>query len=204
MRPVDGKAGVPLHTFLLPVEPEQGYTEMDPLEMLLNPEAEESVIEASYIYFFAYDWTPVAIGNHLGDLEKTKVQFKGGVPSMVRISQHAWEHDHDWKDVSHIGGHPVVFNARGTHATYSKQGSTYIDWAFMKERWNLWLDLDPIFPWDYFKENRIIHTDSNIDGANYLTHVNTWGNEGQGPEFAGESPRVTGPSGFLDKFGDRK
>lgn len=73
----------------------------------------------------------------------------------------------------------------------------------MKERWNLWLDLDPIFPWDWNKENRVIKTDSNINGANYLTQVMSWGNEAQGPVIKGESPRDVGPSGFLDKFNDR-
>jgi len=44
---------------------------MDALEMLLNPE--DCVIEASYIYFFSFDWVPAGIGFHVGDIEKTKV-----------------------------------------------------------------------------------------------------------------------------------
>lgn len=72
VRPVDGKS-FPVHTFLLPVKPEDGTTDMDPLEMLLNPESEESLIEAAYIYFFAYDATQEGLGFHLADLEKTKV-----------------------------------------------------------------------------------------------------------------------------------
>jgi len=187
----------------LPVIPEDGTEEMDALEMLLNPE--DSVIEAAYIYFFAYDWTPEGIGYHLGDLEKTKVQFDHGVPNKVRISFHSWENDYDWDDLTRIGGHPVIFNARGTHATFPTQGiHETMDWTDMKERWDLWQDLDVIFPWDWISDTRVIHTDSNIDGANYLTHVYFWGNEGKGPEIAGERPRVTGPDGWLDKFDDRK
>lgn len=58
-----------MHTFLNPVKPEPGTTDVDPLEMLLNPEQEESVIEVAYIYFFAYDQKSVGLGNHIGDLE---------------------------------------------------------------------------------------------------------------------------------------
>lgn len=51
------------------MKPEPGTTDVDPLEMLLNPEQEESVIEVAYIYFFAYDQKSVGLGNHIGDLE---------------------------------------------------------------------------------------------------------------------------------------
>lgn len=61
---------------------------MDALEMLLNPE--DSHIEATYIYFFPYDYTPDLLGFHVGDLEKSKVQFDGGIPKKVRISHHAF------------------------------------------------------------------------------------------------------------------
>ena len=75
----------------------------------------------------------------------------------------------------------------------------------MKERWNLWLDIDPIFPWDWTKDDRLIGTDSNINGANYLTQLYYWGNEeSDGIELFGEKARVVGPSGFLNKFGDRR
>ena len=70
-RPVDGKS-FPVHTFILPVEPEAPSSDgMDALEMLLNPE--ESRVEAAYVYFFPYDSTPLALGYHIADLEKTKV-----------------------------------------------------------------------------------------------------------------------------------
>ena len=68
----------------------------------------------------------------------------------------------------------------------------------------MWLDLDPIFPWDWNKKEREIGTDSNVNGVNYLTHVYYWGNAGEGPEIFGERPRVDAPSGWLDKIADRK
>lgn len=119
-RPIDGKS-FPVHTFLLPVEPEQPSSDgMDALEMLLNPE--ESVIEAAFMYFFPYDFTPFGTGFHVGDTEKSKVRFDCGKPIMVRNSYHAFEDNHDWHSVTRVGGHPHLFNARGTHATYMDQG----------------------------------------------------------------------------------
>lgn len=175
-RPVNGKS-YPVHTFLLPVEPEQPNSDgMDALEMLLNPE--ESVIEAAYVYWFPYDFTPAGLGFHVGDIEKTKVQFDKGVPIKVRNSYHAWEKDHDWHDIIRMGGHPNVFNARGTHATYIDQGIHLFDYTDMKEPWDLWRDLDMIFPWDWNSDKRVVHTDSNLEGVNYLTQVWTWGNPG--------------------------
>jgi len=119
-------------------------------------------------------------------------------------SWHDWHTEHAWHDITRLGGHPLVFNARGTHATYDSQGIHGIDWTEMKEKWDLWKDLDVIFPWDWNKADRVVSTDSNINGANYLTHVYYWGNEAKGPSIAGEGPRVDGPDGWLNKFMDRK
>ena len=94
-RPHDGKS-VPIMTFILPVSADQ-QTEMEPLEMLLNPE--DTTIEASYIYFFPFDSVPFGLGNHVADLEKTKVIFKNGEPTKVRASYHDWEHIRDYSDV---------------------------------------------------------------------------------------------------------
>lgn len=104
-----------------------------------------------------------------------------------------------------IGQHPVVYNARGTHGTFFEAGlQTTFDWTYPTEPWDFWKDLDVIFPWDYLKEDRTIKTDSNIDGINYLTQVNYWGNAGRGVHAAGERQMVDGPNGFLNKFEDRQ
>ena len=124
---------------------------------------------------------------------------------MVRNSFHNWEHDHDWHDnIIKVGGHPHVFNARGTHATYIEQGLHTVDYTAMVERWDLWRNLDVIFPWDWNSEKRVIKSDNNLDGVNYLTNVWFWGNAGTGPTIGTERPRVDGPSGWLDKFNDRQ
>ena len=176
---------------------------MDALEMLLNPE--ESTVEASYVYFFAYDATPEAVGHHVADLEHTHVFFEKGIPKQVQVSWHSSDSTYDWSEMTKVNGHPVVFNARGTHATYKDQGLHLTDWTEMKEAWDMWLGLDVLFPWDWNNKDRVISTDSNINGLNYLTQVRRWGNAAMGPEIvAGETILDDGPSGFLDKFHERR
>ena len=51
-KPIDG-LGPKLLTFIWPFHADT-ETEMDPLEMLLNPEASE--VEATYIYFMPFDY----------------------------------------------------------------------------------------------------------------------------------------------------
>ena len=158
---------------------------MDPLEMLLNPE--ESSVEVSYVYFMAYDSVEWGIDFHVGDIEKTKVQFTKGQPTHVIPSFHAWEKNKEWDQVQKLGKHPVVYNARGTHATYFTAGEQVptLDWTYPKEAWNFWHNLDVIFPWDYTKDDFKIKTDSNLNGLNYLTEVNRWGNEARGQKVPG-------------------
>ena len=79
-----------------------------------------------------------------------------------------------------------------------------LDWTYPVEAWDFWKNLDVIFPWDYIKDDRKIQTDSNIDGINYLTQVNYWGNAARGQKVPGEQQMVTGPNGYLDKFWDRR
>ena len=200
-RPVDGKS-VPVMTFILPVQADS-ETKIDPLEMLLNPE--ETTVEVSYIYFMPYDYVQWQIGFHVGDLEKTKVQFDKGVPTLVRASYHDSEKIKPYAEVEKFGTHPVVYNARGTHATFFSRGihPPIMDWTWNDDKWDFWKDLDVVFPWDWVKEDRLIKTDSNLNGINYLTQVFRWGNQGIGPELANQRIFKQGPTGYLDKFNDR-
>lgn len=79
-----------------------------------------------------------------------------------------------------------------------------MDWTWTGERWDFWNDLDVVFPWDWTKEDRKIETDSNLNGINYLTQIDRWGNQGMGPEFFHQRFFKDGPSGYLDKFLDRR
>lgn len=53
VKPKDGK-GVACQTFIWPVGANDPDAQMDPLEMLLNPE--ESEVQVRYAYFFPYDY----------------------------------------------------------------------------------------------------------------------------------------------------
>ena len=81
-RPSNG-VGPSMKTFVLPMGADE---ENDPLEMLLNPEA--NPIEVAYIYFMPYDQVRFRLDNHVGDIEKTKVQFVNGEPTVVDTSFH--------------------------------------------------------------------------------------------------------------------
>ena len=113
-------------------------------------------------------------------------------PTIVRASYHDWEHIKDYTD-SHVkkmdgSVRPIVWNARGTHATYFSPGRhpPIFDWSSSDTAWDLWLSLDMVFPWDWIDGHRFnIETDSNLEGLNYLTQVYKWGNKGMGIEVKG-------------------
>ena len=87
-RPVDG-LGEAVHTFIMPMNTTTS-TEMDPVEMLLNPE--ESSVNVYYMYFFGFDWVVWGVGNHVGDIEITRIQFDNTEPSLVTAYYHASKH----------------------------------------------------------------------------------------------------------------
>ena len=200
--PVDG-AGVPVQTIIYPLDAEKDGN--DPVEMILNPDKFKTT--AVYIYFFPYDWVKYHLGDHVGDLEHTTLYFDGGAPFSIKVSEHDWDTTKDWDDsgVEKEGNHPVVYNASGTHATYFTKGMQWYDVALCdltddKVRWDLYKNLDVMFPFDWLSEDRVIKgTGTNLDGINYMLQVEKWGNRGEGFSVAGEEQRVNGPSGFLDK-----
>ena len=77
-----------------------------------------------------------------------------------------------------MGKRPLIYNARGTHATYFDIGihGPQFDWVQPLDKWDLWKSLDVLFPWDFTKEQRVIATDSDINGLNYLLEVTRFGN----------------------------
>lgn len=91
----------------------------------------------TYWYFFGYS-TPVGEGlaGHEGDWERVSIRLDASGPTEVAY----WQHGGDptvanrrivaWHELVEGGGvregHPIVYVARGTHASYPKECSKYI------------------------------------------------------------------------------
>jgi hypothetical protein len=62
-------------------------------------------------------------GRHEGDWELVQVRIdRGGRPREVVYSQHSGAERCPWSTVERRGGHPVVYAARGSHASYLRPG----------------------------------------------------------------------------------
>lgn len=84
-----------------------------------------SIVDAFYMYFWAFNWGGVVLGNqlgdHVGDWEHNLVRFVNGMPSAVWYSQHANGEAFAWKALQKdaAGKRPVVYAANGSHALYA-------------------------------------------------------------------------------------
>ncbi|KAF2202175.1 hypothetical protein GQ43DRAFT_6208 [Delitschia confertaspora ATCC 74209] len=88
------------------------------------------VVDAFYMYFFAYDWggtvlgiTELNFGNHVGDWEHNMIRFKDGKPQHVWYSQHANGQAFSYSTVQKNGLRPINYIANGTHANYAIPGA---------------------------------------------------------------------------------
>jgi len=201
-QPDEEGLGAPCQTLIYPT----GFTDSDdPVEWLLNPES--SSVAVLYQYFMPYDLVKYGLGDHVGDIEHTTVYFTNGEPTIIEAHQHNWFVQKPWGDpiVEMDGTHPVLYNAQGTHATYytagpQKLGPGVYDLTAPKVMWDLGQNLDVIFPFDWVSPERTIKQEGgNLDGINYLTQVQKWGNKEAGFNIFGTYQRNSGPNGFLDK-----
>ena len=61
-------------------------------------------------------------GRHAGDWEMVQVRLEGGRPVEAVYAQHSGAERCGWDDVTLDSGHPVVFVANGSHASYFVPG----------------------------------------------------------------------------------
>jgi hypothetical protein len=79
-----------------------------------------------YWWFYFYD-DPTLIANlgaHEGDWEMIQLRIPHGAdqPDVAVYAQHAYASRCDWQEVDTVDGRPVVYPARGSHASYVKPG----------------------------------------------------------------------------------
>jgi hypothetical protein len=112
-------------------------------------------------------------GNHVGDWEHNMIHFKAGKPMGIWFSQHAFGQACDWADetcLSKQGDRPIVFSARGSHATYPSEGSHIHDEALIDitDKGRIW---DPTQPAYYYLYN---HSTGTFEAADPTTTHTDW------------------------------
>jgi hypothetical protein len=77
-------------------------------------------------YWFFYYWNNKAFlgfGLHEGDWEMVQIGFgASGRPERMTFAQHDHAERCRWNQVEKVGGHPVVYVARGSQASYPRRG----------------------------------------------------------------------------------
>jgi hypothetical protein len=95
----------------------------------------------TYWFFFGYN---AGLNGHQGDWERIIVKLdRRNRPTMVRYHQHDSHQDLPWSKVPKQGNHPLVFTAKGSHASYSKPGRHhyFTDVAGRGKQWKTWNNL---------------------------------------------------------------
>jgi hypothetical protein len=68
-------------------------------------------------------------GRHEGDWEFTQVGLgRGDHPERVTFAQHSWAESCAWSAVQRAGGHPLIYVANGSHASYRTAGEHGRPW----------------------------------------------------------------------------
>lgn len=79
-----------------------------------------------YWFFYFYDDPTLAanLGAHEGDWEMVQLRIPDGAsePDVAIYAQHDYAERRDWVEVERVSGRPVVYVARGSHASYFKPG----------------------------------------------------------------------------------
>ncbi|WP_279617140.1 hypothetical protein [Streptomyces regalis] len=107
-----------------------------------------------YWFFYAYNNMP-AVNKHEGDWERVAVQLRDGKPEAVTFAKHGKSQcSVKWPDLDPRGGHPTVYSARGSHASYPTAGYHRVDVALDRTskdgvEWQTWNNIRPVDrePW---------------------------------------------------------
>lgn len=145
-----------------------------------------------YWFFYYADWVPGAaqVGDHEGDWEMMQIGLTGGVPQVATFAAHgdAEAISCPWTSVetTPYGGllAPVVYPARGTHASYPHAG----DYT---------RDLGPVTLTDHASGSYGVRPQVVVGalnpGAGWVKWPGFWGNSHPGGIEVGEQPSPHGP-----------
>jgi hypothetical protein len=115
----------------------------------------------TYWFFYAYNAgpTPGGIDNHEGDWERIVVRLnENNRATAVAYYQHTGHEEKRWRDVPKQGSHPLVFSAKGSHASYASPGDKDLgvpfgvvqDHAGRGAKWQTWQNLENVRAQDWY------------------------------------------------------
>lgn len=87
-------------------------------------------------WFFMYYDDPgfLGLGKHEGDIEMVQIRLDAtGQPDAVSYAQHRSGVTASWSEVEQQGSSPVVYSARGTHASMLRSGELVSDRSFLPD-----------------------------------------------------------------------
>ena len=76
-----------------------------------------------WLWYFYNDYSlALGAGLHEGDWEMVQLRMHGDEPDVAVYAQHTHAEKRPWRDVEREDGRPIVYVARGSHASYFKAG----------------------------------------------------------------------------------
>ena len=76
-----------------------------------------------WLWYFYNDYSlALGAGLHEGDWEMVQLRMRGDEPDIAVYAQHSHAEKRPWTEVETEDGHPVVYVARGSHASYFEAG----------------------------------------------------------------------------------
>ncbi|KAF2001306.1 hypothetical protein P154DRAFT_521706 [Amniculicola lignicola CBS 123094] len=204
-----------------------GSTGPDKTAVIIVVDKGKGVVDAYYMYFFAFNWGGVVLekqlGDHVGDWEHNMIRFENGVPKSAWYSQHAngeaFKFDVLKKDKS--GKRPIAFCANGSHALFATDGTHDHTIPNLNLPFKLLLVdecdngpiYDPLLSSYYYSFSTATNSFTPYDASTPIAFLNfngRWGDE-QYPDkdkrqtqLAGNRKYVGGPTGPKDKQLGRK
>lgn len=96
-------------------------------------------IYITYVYFYGYNaplklFGLIPFGAHFADLEHVTLKIHNNTIDSIYISYHANGQWLSKNDIQFDGLHPILYSARGSHATYNRPGALFRLFGFGNDR----------------------------------------------------------------------